>query len=403
MTGRKLKIFNRTAALILTAAMLSVYGCNNKGKTIDPDFYPAEAVEETEIVKEVQTTENKTTETIGVDTAVDNILVPEANTFREGKYVYNPLVIPDWVLKTYEDNPKIIRVAKMALWAIDNCATEIVIDEETSLTEEELEQVYYVLFLSNPLCSVVSVYGTEEKNVYKLSYFPQYDLGEEEDEYGIKQMSYLGDSDPEEAKKQIEAFKDYVTETINNTLTSDMSDTEIAAALYKQIVSDIHLEVPDSASLEVNTQESAATGEIITGIFNKKYTNGLEYSRLYAFFLNQLHIECRNVVGTGGFFTNDIKDELAELTPISYYWDWQVLLLDGEYYNCDIALEAAVFAKRYLGAEGAEPDMEFFGMSDKKRNESYKVGKTSVYYEDTLDYSAPIETVPNCQTDLDFH
>ena len=148
MTGRKLKIFNRTAALILSAAMLSVYGCNNKGKTIDPDFYPAEAVEETEIVKEVQTTENKTTETIGVDTAVDNILVPEANTFREGEYVYNPLVIPDWVLKTYEDNPKIIRVAKMALWAIDNCATEIVIDEETSLTEEELEQVYYVLFLS---------------------------------------------------------------------------------------------------------------------------------------------------------------------------------------------------------------------------------------------------------------
>ena len=395
MTGKKLRIINRTAALILSAALLSVYGCNNKGKTIDPDFYPtAEVIEETEIVKEEQTTEDKTTETVVEEMSEDGILVPEVNTFREGKYVYNPLVIPEWVLKTYENNPKIIRVAKMALWAIDNCATEFVLDEDLSLTQEELNQVYYVLFLSNPLTSVVGVYETEEKNVYRLSYFPQYDLEEK---------NYTGESDPEEARKQIEDFKDYVTETINNNLTSDMSDTEIAAILYKQIVSDIHLEVPESASLEINTDESAATGEIIKGIFNKKYSNGLEFSRLYAFFLTQLHIECRNVVGTSGFFTNDIKDELAEITPISYYWDWQVLLLEGDYYNCDIALEAAVFAKRYQGAEGAEPDMNYFGMSDKKRNESYKIGKTSVYFEDTLDYSASNETVPNCPTDLDFH
>ena len=395
MTGKKLKIFNRTAALIISAALLSVYGCNNKGKTIDPDFYPtAEVIEETEIVKEEQTTEDKTTETVVEEMSEDGILVPEVNTFREGKYVYTPLVIPEWVLKTYENNPKIIRVSKMALWAIDNCATEFVLDEDLSLTQEELNQVYYVLFLSNPLTSVVGVYETEEKNVYRLSYFPQYDLEEK---------SYTGESDPEEARKQIEDFKDYVTETINNNLTSDMSDTEIAAILYKQIVSDIKLEVPESASLEINTEESAATGEIIKGIFNKKYSNGLEFSRLYAFFLTQLHIECRNVIGTSGFFTNEVKSELQELTPISYYWDWQVLLLDGDYYNCDIALEAAVFAKRYQGAEGAEPDMNYFGMSDKKRNESYKIGKTSVYFEDTLDYPASNETVPNCPTDLDFH
>ena len=395
MAGKKLKIFNRTAAIILSAVLLSVYGCNNKGKTIDPDFYPtAEVIEETEIANEEKTTENKTSETVVDEIPEDGILVPEEDTFRKGKYVYNPLVIPDWILKTFENNPKIIRVSKMALRAIDNCETEFVLDEDLSLTQDELDQVYYVLFLSNPLTSVVGVYETEEKNVYRLSYFPQYDLEE---------RKYIGESDPEEARKQIEDFKDYVTETINNNLTSDMSDTEIAAILYKQIVSDIKLEVPESASLEINTEESAATGEIIKGIFNKKYSTGLEFSRLYAFFLTQLHIECRNVIGTSGFFTNEVKSELQELTPISYYWDWQVLLLDGDYYNCDIALEAAVFAKKYQGAEGAEPDMNYFGMSDKKRNESYKIGKSSVYFEDTLDYKAPNETVPNCPTDLDFH
>ncbi|MBR5066237.1 MAG: hypothetical protein IKX08_01175, partial [Lachnospiraceae bacterium] len=113
MTGKKLKIFNRTAALIISAALLSVYGCNNKGKTIDPDFYPTEVIEEEEEVTEAENTVSSISEVAPEKLTDEDILKPELNSLKEnGKYEYNPKIIPDWILKQFENNPKIIRVAK---------------------------------------------------------------------------------------------------------------------------------------------------------------------------------------------------------------------------------------------------------------------------------------------------
>ena len=227
----------------------------------------------------------------------------------------------------------------------------------------------------------------------------------EEDENGVpSDINLVGEASPEEAKKTVDAFKDYVTETINNNLTKDMSEAEMAAALYKILVRDIKLEVKDTEDYQGLSEESFISGEMIKGIFDKKYSSGGEFVRLYSFFLTQLHIESREVIGTSGFFTDKLKTELGEKVPVSYYWSWQILYLDGEYYNCDITLEAIVFAQRYGYEEGIEPDMIYFGFSDKERNESYKVGKSSVYYNDAILYNTgSIGTVPNCPNDLDFH
>ncbi|MBR5066842.1 MAG: hypothetical protein IKX08_04255 [Lachnospiraceae bacterium] len=406
MTGKKLKIFNRTAALILTAALLSVYGCNNKGKTIDPDFYPTEIIEEEEEVTEAENTVSSISEVAPEKLTDEDVLKPELNSLKEnGKYEYNPKIIPDWILKQFENNPKIIRVAKQALVAIDNCETEFVIDDDLELTDDEAQYVYGVLYYSNPLSTVVSTYPSEEDpHVYKLSYFQQYALGEE-DENGIPtSYQYMGESTPEEARVTIEAFKDYVTETINENLTSDMSDAEMASIIYKKLLTDIELEVESIDNYMNFNAQNYVSGEQITGVLDKKFTSGPEFVRLYSFFLTQLQIENREAVGTSGYFTSDLKTQLGEDAPISYYWAWQVLYLDGDYYNCDINLEAIVFKKTYMDIEGAEPDMLYFGMSDDKRNESYKVGKSSIYYADTIVYNnGTVENVPNCPKDLDIH
>ncbi|MBR4412261.1 MAG: hypothetical protein IKS60_01485 [Lachnospiraceae bacterium] len=406
MTGKKLKIFNRTAALIISAALLSVYGCNNKGKTIDPDFYPTEVIEEEEEVTEAENTVSSISEVAPEKLTDEDILKPELNSLKEnGKYEYNPKIIPDWILKQFENNPKIIRVAKQALVAIDNCETEFVIDDDLELTDDEAQYVYGVLYYSNPLSTVVSTYPSEEDpHVYKLSYFQQYALGEE-DENGIPtSYQYMGESTPEEARVTIEAFKDYVTETINENLTSDMSDAEMASIIYKKLLTDIELEVESIDNYMNFNAQNYVSGEQITGVLDKKFTSGPEFVRLYSFFLTQLQIENREAVGTSGYFTSDLKTQLGEDAPISYYWAWQVLYLDGDYYNCDINLEAIVFKKTYMDIEGAEPDMLYFGMSDDKRNESYKVGKSSIYYADTIVYNnGTVENVPNCPKDLDIH
>ena len=406
MTGKKLKIFNRTAALIISAALLSVYGCNNKGKTIDPDFYPTEVIEEEEEVTEAENTVSSISEVAPEKLTDEDILKPELNSLKEnGKYEYNPKIIPDWILKQFENNPKIIRVAKQALVAIDNCETEFVIDDDLELTDDEAQYVYGVLYYSNPLSTVVSTYPSEEDpHVYKLSYFQQYALGEE-DENGIPtSYQYMGESTPEEAKVTIDAFKDYVTETINENITADMSDAEMASIIYKKLLTDIELEVESVDNYMNFNAQNYVSGEQITGVLDKKFTSGPEFVRLYSFFLTQLQIENREAVGTSGYFTSDLKTQLGEDAPISYYWAWQVLYLDGDYYNCDINLEAIVFKNTYKGIEGAEPDMLYFGMSDDKRNKSYKVGKSSIYYADTIVYNnGTVENVPVCPKDLDIH
>lgn len=406
MTGKKLKIFNRTAALIISAALLSVYGCNNKGKTIDPDFYPTEVIEEEEEVTEAENTVSSISEVAPEKLTDEDVLKPELNSLKEnGKYEYNPKIIPDWILKQFENNPKIIRVAKQALVAIDNCETEFVIDDDLELTDDEAQYVYGVLYYSNPLSTVVSTYPSEEDpHVYKLSYFQQYALGEE-DENGIPtSYQYMGESTPEEARVTIEAFKDYVTETINENITADMSDAEMASIIYKKLLTDIELEVESVDNYMNFNAQNYVSGEQITGVLDKKFTSGPEFVRLYSFFLTQLQIENREAVGTSGYFTSDLKTQLGEDAPISYYWAWQVLYLDGDYYNCDINLEAIVFKNTYKGIEGAEPDMLYFGMSDDKRNESYKVGKSSIYYADTIVYNnGTVENVPVCPKDLDIH
>lgn len=402
MAGKRLKIFNRVAALVIAAAMLSVYGCN-KGQTIDPDFYPTPVVNEEETTQEGKTAENITE--VSPDRVSDeDILKPERNTLKEdGEYVYNPVVIPDWILKSFENNPQVIKVAKQALLAINNCETEFKVDEDIKLTQDELQYVYIILYYSNPISTVAGANPTEDPNKYEISYYMRYSDGEENAEDVPTDVPAVTEVDPAEAKVTIEAFKEYVTETINSNLTSDMSEREMAAIIYKQLLTDIKLEVNDVDYYQSPDLNNYDPAEQVTGVLDKKFSSGLEFNRLYSFFMTQLHIDTREVVGTSGFFTNELKEELKDMTPISSYWSWQLMQLDGEYFNCDITLEAIMFTQRYKGAEGAEPDMLYFGMSDKKRIESYKNGKSSVYYGDTFVHNAGIDSkVPDCLTDLDF-
>ena len=194
---------------MMVFTLLSAYGCN-KGKTIDPDFYPTQNVSEEETIKEEEKTVENITKIAPDQVSDEDILKPEKNTFREtGKYEYNPVVIPDWILKMFENNPKIIRVAKQALIAINNCETEFVLDEDIKLTQEEMDYVFGVIYYSTPLYAVAGVYETDKPNVYNISYFQEFVLGEE-DENGVAQnVQLVGEASPEEAKEIVAALNSF--------------------------------------------------------------------------------------------------------------------------------------------------------------------------------------------------
>ena len=395
-TGMNIKfkrITGRILSFIMILSVLSAYGCN-KGKTIDPNFYPTAVENGSETAKETKTEKPQLSD--------EEILKPENDTFREtGKFEYNPAVIPNWVLEEAKDKPQLVRVAKDALVAINNCDTEFTIDEDLKLTQDDIQALYYIIYYSTPLYGVVLLSETDEKNTYTLDYFPQF--VESVDDEG--KTSYdVQETDTSEAKETIDAFKDYVTNLINDNLTSDMSEKEMAAIIYRELVKDIKFEPVSSDSYMGMSPEAFNSGEIIKGIFDKKYTGGEEFISLYAFFMAQLHIDIRTVGTASGFYTESLKTTLGDKTPISYFWGWQVIQLDGEYYNCDIVLEKLVYGQKYGEESGVDPDMEFFGMSDKERIKSYKVGKASVFWMDTINPgSASLGNVPNCENDYDYH
>ena len=141
---------SRFLSFIMIISVLSTYGCN-KGKTIDPNFYPT-AVESGSETQET----SKETKTEKTQVSDEEILKPEKDTFREtGKFEYNPAVIPNWVLEEAKDKPQLIRVAKDALVAINNCDTEFTIDEDLKLTENDIQILYYIIYYSTPLYAVV--------------------------------------------------------------------------------------------------------------------------------------------------------------------------------------------------------------------------------------------------------
>lgn len=384
------RCLKRLTALCLVFSVISIYGCNNAAKIED---YPTVVITEDENVEEIQTDEtNSEDKNESEDNTVSDkeVLEPEVNSFKEtGVYVYNPAVIPDWILEEMQDNPKLIRVAKEFLIAVDNLEEEYVLPEDITLTEDEIEIISYILYFSTPISSEILYYETENKNVCHIAYFPYGEQLEEE-------------ASLDEAREKMEIFRGYVTDIINNNLTSDMSEKEMAAILYKKILMDFKFDPESTDDYLSPSYETFSESGIVNCITNQEMPCGIVFFRLYSFLLTQLHINNRSVGGSG-FFKNEIKDELGDKAPISYGWVWQLLQLDGEYYYCDILLEKLMQNAKYGVELGTEPDMAYFGMSETKRMESYKFGKASAGLYETFDTTAAPAPLPDCPNDYEYH
>ncbi len=389
MSRKTQKSFKRMISFIALLSVLTIYACNDA--KIDPVNYPM-PVENAE--NTIEADQEKETEKVEISD--EEILKPEVNSFKEnGTYVYNPAVIPNWILDELQNDPKIVRAAKDVLVAINNLEEEYTLDEDLELTEDDMRTIALVTYYTNPLSSEIILSPTDKNNVYSIMYFP---YASEEESETSSENTYIGAS-PEEAKEILDTFKDYVTDTINEKLTPDMSEKEMAAIIYEQLVIDFKFE-PESQDYYLGS--NGFTEGPVKGVTDMTYTSGANFLALYSFFLTQLHIDNRLVSGTNGFFTNDIKEKLGDRTPISYYWVWFLLQLDGEYYNCDIIFEKLMYNESYNGETGMAPEMTFFGMSDKKRNESYKVGKTSIFMTDSLGFESGQTQVPECPEDYVF-
>ena len=87
---------------------------------------------------------------------------------------------------------------------------------------------------------------------------------------------------------------------------------------------------------------------------------------------------------------------MDEIVNNSRGWAWLVVYDGDNSYNCDIILDKIALDVQRETFEGYESELIYFGMSDKKRDESFKV-----YYELVLQTLNPVgaQGLPKCEND----
>ena len=379
-------VLSRVIAVLAGISLMAAYGCKPEGSTVVLDDYPVpvEEVKENEEVPEPDEEEPVS------QTMVDKDIMPQPDTLREnGKYYFDPEIIPDFLLSYYANDPKIIRIAKRLLTAAYNAETEVTFEEE-NVDRNDVYKAYEVAYLSNPIFDAIN-FSQVEGNTYGLIYFAPI-VVDGMNEYGNNTYG-LGES-PEEAetKNMIDSYVGYVTEIINNNLTQESTDRERAEIIYKELIKDMKYnlnasESPYGAGLQGADGIGSVlseSGQSVKSVLNKEFFNQYRYIRLYSFILTQLHINVYEVQGRG-IFQNDwdkmlVTDEndLTEQTVLNAQggvasWEWSIVEIDGQNYICDLLLEKVAY-DRFCEENGdsAEWEPQFFGMSDEKRKESFK-------------------------------
>ncbi len=380
-------VLSRLIAVIAGISLMTAYGCKPEGSTVVLEDYPVpvEEVKEDEEVPEPNDKEPFS------ETMVDKDIMPQPDTLREnGKYYFDPEIIPDFLLNYYANDPKIIRIAKRLLTAAYNAETEITFDDEENVDRNDVYKAYNVAVLSSPIFDAVNFYQIED-NTWGLTYFAPI-VVDGMDEYGHNTYGQGESLEQQETKNMIDSYVGYVSGIINNNLTQESTDRERAEIIYKELIKDIKYNLDASDNPYGGGYQEAEgigsvvfeTGQAVKSVLNKEFFNNYRYLRLYSFILTQLHINVYEISGRG-IFQNDwdtylVKDEnsiLDQAGSMTYgnvaTWNWSIVEIDGQNYICDLMLDKLVY-DRLLEENGTVTDWEpvFFGMSDEKRNESFK-------------------------------
>ena len=358
--------FKRGISLLLSFMMSFVFlmanGCE-KAKTIED--YP-----------EVQVIVDDETDNVDVPEVIEDeeIVVAEETIKREydsiyetGTFVFNPEAINPVVKEEMKNKEASVKTAKNILNAIHEHKTEFELTGDDEVDEMEFNRGFKLARLASPMARCVDI-TIVETNKYKISYFPT------ASENGME--IFEGDTEMSEVENRLNAFEEYITDTINNNITADDDYMERARKIYKVLIEDIEL-VEDVQALEnsgyANPMEDLRNSydTDIIDVPETKKLNHFQFIYLYDFFLTELNIE-HYVIVAGGEDTDVPTESIEEvLELVRGNWIWFIVKdEDNKAYNCDILMDKMLLDEQRKTKEDYESDMVYFGISDKTRKET---------------------------------
>ena len=360
------KRFSLLLSFVMTFAILMANGCVKKPAVIED--YPevqvivedeTEDVDVPEVIEDEEIVVDKDTVTRGYD-----------SIYETGSFVFNPEAISIQYTEEMKNKEASYKAAKIILKALDECKEQIELTEEDGIDDMEFNRGLKLARINSPMAACVDINMTEP-NIYKISYFPT--ISEDHREI------YESDTDIAEVERKYTAFKEYVTDAINNNITADDDYMERAAKIYKFMIENIELE-QDNEFLETAALTNPMTlmlESYDTDIIDVPETQKLDYGHfllLYDYFLTQLNVE--HVIDVGGGREYDVPtDSIKEAMDIIHgNWLWIVVTDEEQYsYHCDILMDKMLLDEQRKSKSDYESDMVFFGMSDDTRNKSIKM------------------------------
>ena len=380
-------------SFMMSFAFLMTNGCD-KAKTIED--YP--------VVETVQTVEPEDVEDIAaVDedeervVAVDPVRLENDSIYKTGTFVFNPEAISILYTEEMKNKEASYKAAKIILKALDECQEQIELTDEDGIDDMDFTRGLKLARMNSPMASCVDIYMLET-NIYKILYFPT--ISEDHNEI------YDNDTDIAEVEKKYTAFKEYVTDAINNNITADDDYMQRAAKIYKFMIENIELE-EDKESLEMGvlTNPLPLVLEFYdTDIIDVPETNKLDYWHfilLYDYFLTQLNVEHVAFVSGGREYDvpSDSIKEVLDILHGNLIW-FIVTDEEGYNYHCDILMDKMLLDEQRKSKADYESDMVFFGMSDETRNKS--IIMLGSYIALTMDSNKNTQQAGNKKCEKDY-
>ena len=310
---------------------------------------------------------------------------------EQGQFEFNPEAINQFYANEIKSKPEQVELAKIILRAVYNLEATIELTDEYE--KEDFDQALRLARFSNPMLSCVDFVSEDYKSIELLYYPPS--------EADI----VLDETTPtEEVGKEFREFEAFVTETINNNISSEDSKTEQAKKIYSVLVNECELdyEAEKEFNLFVNNGQDfiSCNNPDIIDVTNTHKLPFWSYLGLYQFFLTQLDIEYICVLGAGPYQETEYEKINEYTHEIEFAWFWTIITDGANSYNTDILMEKILLDSQRESNPSRESDLIFFGMSDETRKKTFNFVNRK--YVMTMNPLAQVDKqveFPACKTD----
>ena len=355
----------RIAACISIALLLlnTITACS-KVKTVT-DYPVNETVSESEDEGKKSVFSVKEDENVEPDFTKFN----NAEPFNEdGEFVYDPTALRPGLDSVLANDNLSLLLAKEILKTISEGGDTFEMDLETNIPQVIFDRAYKLACVSNPI-AYIAEFQTDDYRTFTISYPDYFDQINEEGIY-----EYTGKV--HDMADEMPGFEYFITNTINDNVFADDTETEKARKIYKFMIEKYSI-LDDYSNVEIDPESNMGTEH--NDVLKHYDTDALyrnEFIMLYRFFLTQMNIQSVYSVCIADCQVDHIKELFYESQFVSpdepgvQFLEFIYIFTDGNTYICNPYYESLEY--RYDQSRGHDKGCEckFFGLSRKTFDET---------------------------------